>query len=176
VIAACYHTPKKRFYTQLNGLCIVIPKPCRRKNTIKLGQPSAIFLTVLARDWHEIDPEDKAAIAELGKFDSFPDWALHLKLKYIDEEKARQEALDATLEVLKGKVATKNRTATMSVNPSAPSFGAQNRIVTKDKADAAKVSLKAMLSQMNVDVDSVERKQVEGAAQKAKKTNSQSGS
>jgi len=105
------------------------------------------LLTVLARDWHEIDPEDKAAIAELGKFDSFPDWALPLKLKYIDDEKASEEAFDATLEILKDRVAT------ISVNPSDPAFGAQNRIFTKDEADAAIVSLKVMLSQMNVGVD-----------------------
>jgi TPR repeat protein len=96
------------------------------------------LLTELARDWHEIDPKDKAVVAELGKFDSFPDWALPLKLKYIDDEKARKEALDATFEVLKDRVATKDRITTMSVNPSDPAFGRENKLVTKSEYEQIK--------------------------------------
>lgn len=61
------------------------------------------LFTILARDWHEIAPEDKNAIHKLSEYDSFPDWALSLKLKYIDEDRARNEACNATLRVMKDK-------------------------------------------------------------------------
>lgn len=102
----------------------------------------SFIVTVLARDWHEIDLEDKPAIAELGKFDSFPDWALPLKLKYIDDEKASKEACEAAIQVMEDKVATKNRTATMSVNPSDPEFGKNNTIFTREEYEAAKKRLR----------------------------------
>jgi hypothetical protein len=41
----------------------------------------ARFFTHVARDWHQIEPADKDTIAQLNKCDSFPDWALPLKLK-----------------------------------------------------------------------------------------------
>jgi hypothetical protein len=63
------------------------------------------LLTHLARDWHQIDPEDKNAVAKLNECESFPDWALPLKVKYIDEDTARNEALDVALEVTKDRVA-----------------------------------------------------------------------
>lgn len=44
------------------------------------------LLTRLARDWWEIDPEDKEAIAKLRDCDSFPDWALPLRRKYINDD------------------------------------------------------------------------------------------
>lgn len=46
----------------------------------------------------------KDAIAKLGNSDSFPDWALPLKLKYISEEQASKESYEATFQVLKDKV------------------------------------------------------------------------
>ena len=62
------------------------------------------LLTRLATDWHEIDPEDKNAVANLTKFDSFPDWALPLKAKYINEEKASTDAAEAAFQVTQDKV------------------------------------------------------------------------
>ncbi len=105
------------------------------------------LLTVLARDWHEIDPDDKDAIAELGRFDSFPDWALPLKLKYINDEKASHEAFDATFKVLKDRVGA------MRVNPSDPDFGSRNKLFTKARADAARARLKEIWSRSNVGID-----------------------
>jgi hypothetical protein len=78
----------------------------------KTSSTLSYLLTVLARDWHEIDTEDKDAIAELGKIDSldsFPDWALPLKLKYINEQEASEEALDVTIEVMKDRMASRDR-------------------------------------------------------------------
>jgi TPR repeat protein len=63
------------------------------------------LFTCLARDWQEIAPDDKEAVARLIGLDSFPDWALPLKHKYIDEERALKEAVDAALQVLKDSVA-----------------------------------------------------------------------
>lgn len=62
------------------------------------------LITCLARDWHDIAPEDKDAISRLTGYDSFPEWALPLKRKYIDEKRARNEALDAAIQVLKDEV------------------------------------------------------------------------
>lgn len=62
------------------------------------------LLTHLARDWHEIDEQDKGAIARLNEFESFPEWALPLKQKYICDETASREAAEATLEFMKDKV------------------------------------------------------------------------
>ena len=67
------------------------------------------LLTRLARDWREIDLEDKDAIAELGGCDSFPDWALKLKAKYIDDDKASNEAYDVAIQVTKDKVEFEKR-------------------------------------------------------------------
>jgi tetratricopeptide (TPR) repeat protein len=62
------------------------------------------LFTHLARDWHEIAPEDKSAIAKLAAHDSFPDWALPLKHKYIDDERASMEAAEVAFRVLRDKV------------------------------------------------------------------------
>ncbi len=67
------------------------------------------LMTRLARDWHEIDPEDKDAIVKLGNSDSFPDWALPLKLKYINEKQAINEASEVTFRVLKDKAEHEKR-------------------------------------------------------------------
>ena len=75
-----------------------------RESYDKLIPTLNYLLTLLANNWHEIDPEDKDAIAKLGNSDSFPDWALPLKLKYINEEQASNEAYEATFQVLKDKV------------------------------------------------------------------------
>jgi TPR repeat protein len=64
-------------------------------------------LTRLVSDWHEIEREDKEAITRLSHFDSFPDWALPLKLKYLDDERARNEACDMAIQVLADKVERK---------------------------------------------------------------------
>ena len=96
-----------------------------------------IFLR-LARDWQEIDPEDKDAIAKLGGCESFPDWALPLKLKYIDEEKASNEVIDVLIEVSKDRVATK------CFNPSDPEYGRNNKRVTREEYEAAIKELRAL--------------------------------
>jgi hypothetical protein len=62
------------------------------------------LLTRLVNDWQEIEPEDKEAIAKLSQFDTFPDWALPLKLKYLDDERASIEACDVAIQVIKDKV------------------------------------------------------------------------
>jgi TPR repeat protein len=67
------------------------------------------LFTCLARDWQEIAPEDKDAVAKLGDCDSFPDWALPLKAKYISDEKAREEALEVAYQVLVDKVEREKR-------------------------------------------------------------------
>ena len=51
--------------------------------------------------WHEIDPADKDAIAKLNGLTAFPDWALPLKLKYLDHNKASEEACDAEIQRIK---------------------------------------------------------------------------
>jgi len=57
----------------------------------------------LAYYWHEIDSGDKDAIAKLNGLTSFPEWALPLKLKYLDHEKASEEACDAEIQRLINK-------------------------------------------------------------------------
>ena len=75
-----------------------------REEYDKIIQTFSYLLTRLAHDWQEIPPEDKAAIAKLGRFDSFPDWALPLKLKYLDDERASIEACDMTIQVMKDRI------------------------------------------------------------------------
>lgn len=60
--------------------------------------------TCLARDWQDIAPEDKDAVARLAGFESFPEWALPLKHKYIDDERAINEAANAVFQVKIDKV------------------------------------------------------------------------
>jgi TPR repeat protein len=67
------------------------------------------LFTSLARDWQEIDPEDKDAIARLNECESFPDWATPLKLKYIDEEKASQDAANVAFQVIKDRTESEIR-------------------------------------------------------------------
>ena len=66
-----------------------------------------IAFTLLVRDWHEIDQADKDAVATLNKCKAFPEWALSLKHKYIDEKAASEEALDLALQVIKDRVERK---------------------------------------------------------------------
>jgi TPR repeat protein len=74
--------------------------------------PTLSFLfTRLVHDWQEIEQEDREAIANLSRFDSFPDWALPLKLKYLDDERASIERADVAIEVLTEKVARERRSA-----------------------------------------------------------------
>ncbi|MGD1087139.1 MAG: response regulator [Verrucomicrobiota bacterium] len=68
-------------------------------------------LTRLVNDWQEIDPEDKEAIAKLSRFDTLPDWALPLKLKYLDDERARNEACEMAIQVIKDKVEREKNSA-----------------------------------------------------------------
>lgn len=62
------------------------------------------LFTRLARDWHHIALEDKEAIEKLGDLKTFPDWALPIKQKYIDEGKASSHAFDIAARVLEDKV------------------------------------------------------------------------
>lgn len=67
--------------------------------------PTFNFLsTHIARDWHDIDPEDKDAVARLNQCETFPEWALVLKRKYINEDRALEEACDATFQVMVDQV------------------------------------------------------------------------
>jgi TPR repeat protein len=63
------------------------------------------LITRLARDWQPIAPEDKHAIANLNRCATFPDWALPLKRKYINDERGSDEACSAAFQVLKDQVA-----------------------------------------------------------------------
>ena len=63
-----------------------------------------LLLNELTYRWHEIADEDKSAIARLNGLDSFPDWAAPLKVKYLDHEKASQEAADLAVERMVDKV------------------------------------------------------------------------
>jgi hypothetical protein len=67
------------------------------------------LLTELARNWHDIDPIDKDAVAKLENLDEFPEWAISLQLKYIDENKGGEEAFNATFEVMKDRAASRNK-------------------------------------------------------------------
>jgi TPR repeat protein len=58
----------------------------------------------LARDWQDIAEEDRETIARLAEHTSFPDWARNLKNKYIDDERASKEALQAAFQVMKDQV------------------------------------------------------------------------
>ena len=58
----------------------------------------------LVREWHEIEQNDKTAITKLSGFDAFPDWALPLKLKYLDDERASIEACEVAIQVMKEQV------------------------------------------------------------------------
>jgi hypothetical protein len=69
-----------------------------------LVETNSYLFTHLGDDWHDLESEDKVAIAELNKCDSFPDWALPLKRKYINEETARNEALGVVHEVVVDRV------------------------------------------------------------------------
>lgn len=75
-----------------------------REGYVKMIPTLSYLFTRLIHDWQEIEPEDKEAIAQLSRLDSFPDWALPLKLKYLDDERARNEAAEVACEVLKDKV------------------------------------------------------------------------
>lgn len=58
--------------------------------------------------WHDIDPKDKDSVAKLNRLTSFPDWALPLKRKYLDHEKASQEACDAEIQTMVSRVEREN--------------------------------------------------------------------
>ncbi len=75
------------------------------------------LLTCLTRDWHDIDQEDKDAVAKLASLDSFPEWALPLKLKYINEEKASEEACEAFLEVMEEGILSRKTEPIESLTP-----------------------------------------------------------
>lgn len=112
---------------------------CERSDRL-ISTHNRLF-TELARDWHDIDPEDKDAIAELGKYDSFPDWALPLKMKYINEEAAAKEACDAAIQVMVDAVDRENkkgRANDTSTEPSDPEYGSKNTLVTREQHEAAK--------------------------------------
>lgn len=63
------------------------------------------LFTMLADNWHRIAPEDRKAVAKLAGADSFPDWALPLKLKYINPERASKEACDAAFRLMRDQAA-----------------------------------------------------------------------
>jgi hypothetical protein len=60
---------------------------------------------MLVSKWHAIDLEEKDAIAALNRLDSFPAWAEPLKKKYLDDERAANEALDVTFRRMQRRVA-----------------------------------------------------------------------
>ncbi len=67
--------------------------------------PTLVYLhNRLAHDWQEIEQEDKDAIVRLSHFDSFPDWALPLQRKYLDDERASREAGEAAFQVMVDRI------------------------------------------------------------------------
>ena len=70
----------------------------------KLISNLEIVFTLLARDWHDIEPSDKEAVARLSSCKEFPDWALPLKLKYLNERAAAEEAYAVASQVMEDKV------------------------------------------------------------------------
>lgn len=78
-----------------------------REKCAELINVHSFLITHLARDWHEIDPKDKDAVAALDKFDSFPDWALPLREKYINDDRASEEALEAAVKAMTDRVREK---------------------------------------------------------------------
>ena len=62
------------------------------------------LFTHLARDWHDIDAKDKDVVTRLAGHDSFPDWAVPLKEKYINQHRAWNEADDITDQVIKDMI------------------------------------------------------------------------
>jgi hypothetical protein len=75
----------------------------------KLLPSLSCLLTSVAQNWQVIAPEDKEAVRSLVGLESFPEWALPLKRKYIDEDRATREALDAAVRVLKQRVKIENQ-------------------------------------------------------------------
>ena len=82
--------------------------PSLAANYQKLIDITNHLFTCLARDWQIIAPEDKAAISRLAGCDEFPDWALPLQRKYIDDDRGRDEACHAAFQVLTDKVSREN--------------------------------------------------------------------
>jgi hypothetical protein len=64
-----------------------------------------LLVNELTYRWHEITDEDKSAIAQLNGLDFFPTWALPLKTKYLDHERASEEVADLAVERMVDKVA-----------------------------------------------------------------------
>ena len=65
----------------------------RQEQCDELISNFSYLLTLLARDWQTIEPQDKDAIVKLNRCESFPDWALPLKLMYINDERASRRRL-----------------------------------------------------------------------------------
>jgi len=58
------------------------------------------LFTRLSRDWHKIDAQDMEAVAQLRSCKVFPEWASPLKAKYINEERALEEATEIAFQVI----------------------------------------------------------------------------
>lgn len=71
----------------------------------KMIPASNYLFTRLARNWQEIAPADKDAIAKLHDCESFPEWALQYERKYIDDERASNEAAEVAFQVMKDRIA-----------------------------------------------------------------------
>lgn len=147
--------PKKKILYAIEWLLDYYSDSMSEERYDRISPTLRYLLTVLARDWHDIDPEDKdpiAALSRLGSLDSFPDWALPLKQKYINEQEAREEALDATMQVWEDRIAGQAKSA----NPSDPDYGSRNKLVTKAEYEVAIAELKEILSRMKDGTDPAE--------------------
>ena len=103
--------PKKTIHHAIAA--VIVDYETKRENTTnqtlreeynKIISNFGWLLTRLVHDWQEIEQEDKEAVAKLNSFDLFPDWALPLKLKYLDDERAINEILDMKIEVMKDNI------------------------------------------------------------------------
>jgi hypothetical protein len=75
-----------------------------RQSYDKMLPTLSYLFTRLARDWQKIDPADKDAIAKLRDCESFPEWAVQYKRKYIDDERASKEAAEVAFQVMKDRI------------------------------------------------------------------------
>ena len=86
-----------------------IAEPDLRKPYDDIISRMQYLSNALISQWHDIDSEDKEGVAALNRLSSFPEWALPLKQKYLNDEKAANEALDATLRRMKRRVDAERR-------------------------------------------------------------------
>jgi hypothetical protein len=90
--------------------------PTVRKMCEDIIPKTQYLVNTLLYLWHDIDVEDKHAIAALNRLDSFPTWGLPLKEKYLSHDEAAKEAADAAIDRTIRSVAAGRRPWGQSLN------------------------------------------------------------